>query len=99
MSEDKLISPSHSTDARHPLPAERPDGGLTLPFGDEARYPTFEPEPEGLEWRRYIHALLRYKWLLVLVLAVATGGVYLAWRNATVVYSAQGSLWMWAPVT
>jgi polysaccharide biosynthesis transport protein len=57
-------------------------------------YPSFEPEGEGLDLRRYASALVRFKWLFVLALLVAGGASYWVWHNTPMQYTATGSLWI-----
>ena len=53
------------------------------------------PEAEGsINWRRYVAALWRYKWLMVLV-SLAGGGVgVVAARFAKLEYVAQATIWI-----
>jgi capsular exopolysaccharide synthesis family protein len=80
---------------RRQLPAEYLGGGAAADFGRES-YASLEPDAEGLDLRRYVFALVRYKWLLVLALLVAGGASYWIWQNTPVRYTASGTLWVGA---
>ncbi|HET9949670.1 MAG TPA: polysaccharide biosynthesis tyrosine autokinase [Longimicrobiales bacterium] len=89
MSDDKLI-PGRS---RGPVPAQPsspPPPAATV----EPAYPAYEPEPQGVDLRRYVFAVLRYKWLLALAVVVGTAGALLAWRMVSITYTAEGNLWI-----
>ncbi|MEX2049023.1 MAG: polysaccharide biosynthesis tyrosine autokinase [Gemmatimonadota bacterium] len=47
-----------------------------------------------MDFRRYLFALVRYKWLLVLGLVLGLGGGALAWSMGEVRYRASGNLWI-----
>lgn len=53
-----------------------------------------EPEPEGLDLRRYLYALVRYRWLLVSAVLLGLAGAAVAWRVGEVRYTARGNLWI-----
>jgi polysaccharide biosynthesis transport protein len=94
MPEDKLIPSPHSHDGeRRSLPARRTDVGPPAEYRGDP-YPSFEPEGEGLDLRRYASALVRFKWLFVLALLVAGGASYWVWNNTPMQYTATGSLWI-----
>ena len=66
MPDDRLISRG----AGHaPLPVERHEAGA-LAHPGEAYFPAFEPEAAPFDWRRYVFAILRYKWLLLAAIAI-----------------------------
>jgi len=89
MSDDRLIPYGAG---RAPLPAERRDKQL-VSYGD-AYLPPFEVEEEGPDWRRYLFALLRYKWLLVTASIVGLAGAFAVWNLIDVRYMAEGSLYI-----
>ncbi|HET9949775.1 MAG TPA: polysaccharide biosynthesis tyrosine autokinase, partial [Longimicrobiales bacterium] len=63
------------------------------PYGGEVYYPA-EGEGGGFDPRRYLYALLRYKWLLVLATVLGAAGGFVAWRMGEVRYLARGNLWI-----
>jgi capsular exopolysaccharide synthesis family protein len=75
---------------------ERHDPSAALAYG--ASPPSFAAfdaeETSSVDWRRYVFAIFRYKWLLVVALAVGLAGAYVAWNRVEVRYTAQGSLWI-----
>jgi capsular exopolysaccharide synthesis family protein len=94
MSDDNHIPSPRSNDGdRRQLPARYTDAGPPAEYRPDP-YPSFEPEAEGLDLRRYASALVRFKWLFVLALLVAGGASYWVWQNTPVQYTATGSLWL-----
>jgi capsular exopolysaccharide synthesis family protein len=55
------------------------------------------PDGGGIQWRRYLLALRRYKWLILLVIAAGTGLGVLATRFITPEYSVQATIWIESP--
>ncbi len=51
-------------------------------------------EESGPDWRRIVSALLRFKWLVLLAVAVGLGGGVAATRKLPPVYSAQANVWV-----
>ena len=100
MSQDDLIhppAPSSSQDA----PSE--PGGVQLhangtpgpaPFVEEAFYPQMEEPGTPINIRRFVVAILRYKWLVLLALLVGSAGAYYVWSTTEVTYTAEGNLWI-----
>jgi len=70
-------------------PAPAPDYDLT-PFQPPA-------EGGGIPWRRYLSALRRYKWLMLLVIVLGTGGSVLATRFMKPEYTVQATIWIESP--
>ena len=95
MSDDNLIHPP-AIDGAHgsSVPAEYGPGPDAALYQGEAYYPNLEPEAGGIDVRRYLFALLRYRWILVASVLVGVGGAYVAWTNTEVTYSADGNLWI-----
>jgi succinoglycan biosynthesis transport protein ExoP len=87
------------------LPPGDPPGALTQPPaltpGPAADYDLtpFQPPTDGggIPWRRYISALRRYKWLMLLVIIVGTGGTVLATRFMKPEYTVQATIWIESP--
>jgi uncharacterized protein involved in exopolysaccharide biosynthesis len=89
---DELIRRSSDGDRRQ-VPAQySPQGALDQYRGDQ--YPGREPEEESLDWRRYVYALVRFKWLFLVALLVAGGASYWVWQTTPVEYRANGTLWI-----
>ncbi|HEX5385175.1 MAG TPA: polysaccharide biosynthesis tyrosine autokinase [Gemmatimonadales bacterium] len=55
------------------------------------------PPDEGVPWYRYIGALRRYKWLILLVILLGTGAGVLATRFLTPEYAVQATIWIESP--
>src|SRR2546422_3432039 len=53
-----------------------------------------DDEESGLDWRRIVSALLRFKWLVLLAVALGLGGGFAATRKLPPVYSAQANDWV-----
>jgi capsular exopolysaccharide synthesis family protein len=92
MSQFKQIPPPRDGGDR-PLPAEY-QGQAPVPAYPADPYPMYEPEPEALDWRRYVVGVLRYKWLLLVALLVAAAGTIVVWRVVPVTYVTRGNLWV-----
>ena len=48
----------------------------------------------GTDWRRYLAAVNRYKWLIVVVAALGAGGGMVAARFVKLEYQAQATIWV-----
>src|SRR5438445_13685501 len=53
-----------------------------------------DDEESGLDWRRIVSALLRFKWLVLLAVALGLGGGVAATRKLPPVYCAQPNVWV-----
>jgi len=91
MSDEKLIGPPGPSGA----------SSYPAPFNESARVSPFEgdhypagDEEGGLELRRYLHALVRYKWLLALSVLLGIGGGAVAWHFGEITYTARGNIWV-----
>jgi tyrosine-protein kinase Etk/Wzc len=49
---------------------------------------------EGFDWRRYLAAILRRKWLVILAVALGTGGGIMAARTLRPQFLAQATVWI-----
>lgn len=93
MPDDNLIHPPAVGAGASQLPAHQ-NGSYPSTHVEQPYFPPFEPEEQGVDLRRYLFALLRYKWLLALAIVVGGGGAYFAWTNTEVTYTAEGNLWI-----
>lgn len=93
MSDDELIHPPTVESGGSRVPAEIGSATPPTPY-QGSYYPALEPEESGLDVRRYVFAILRYKWLLALALVFGAGGAYFVWTTTEVTYSAEGNLWI-----
>ena len=102
MSDEKLNPPSTSdgfggalvgpeTDTRVAAPAQTGSPGA---YGPAPYYGELEEEAGGLDFRRYLFAVLRYKWWIVAATVVGLAGAAAAWRYVPMGYTAEGSLWL-----
>lgn len=95
MPDDDLIHPpAIEGDSDSQLPASLPTNVAPSPYQEEVFYPALDQREPALDLRRYAHALLRYKWLLLVGLLVGSVGAYFAWTTTSVSYSAEGNLWI-----
>lgn len=96
MDDDKLIQPPAMDPGRTtelPVPHETP--AAPSPYMvEEAYYPDIDAGGGGLDLRRYLVALFRYKWLIVLGAMLGSAGAWFAWTNTPVTYTAEGNLWI-----
>lgn len=73
-------------------PADVREGDWSM--GTQGQY---APEEEGLDWRRYVAALLRYKWLIIVLALLGAGaGTFVALGMAPM-YHAEGRIWIEEP--
>jgi capsular exopolysaccharide synthesis family protein len=56
-----------------------------------------EDGSEGFQWQRYVSALRRYKWLILLITALGTGGGVFATRFLIPEYQVQATIWIESP--
>ena len=59
--------------------------------------PNLLEEDPGLDWRRLASALLRFKWVVVLMVMVGLGAAVAATRVLRPVYRAQANIWVDVP--
>lgn len=89
MQDDRLIHPPAYPGSGQELTEFDDSYGAAYPYGGG-----YEPEGASLDVRRYLFAILRYKWLLALAVVLGSGGAYLAWTSVAVTYTAESSLWI-----
>ncbi len=93
MSDHPLSKPENEA----PLPerlqtASSPTLDATQPWGGNT------PESEGgLDWRRYVAVVYRYKWLIVLCTILGTAAGVFASRFEKPQYRAQATVWIQTP--
>ncbi len=58
-----------------------------------------EEEASGGDWRRYVAAVFRYKWLVLLITAVGIAGGLAGSRLLKPKYTAQATIWVQSPPT
>ena len=68
-------------------------GGSAVP-PPPAYYGELEEEQPGLDVRRYLYAVLRYKWWVLAAGVIGLVGSAAVWRFVPVEYTAEGSLWL-----
>jgi succinoglycan biosynthesis transport protein ExoP len=76
-----------------PSPVDQ-GGGAVGAYGGDGYYPMGEPEAPSIDLRRYLLALLRYKWLIALAVVLGGVGAAVAWSMVQVRYRAEGNLWI-----
>src|SRR5213593_1783275 len=59
--------------------------------------PTLPEEQAGPDWRRGASALLRFKWVVVLMVTLGLGAAFAATRVLRPVYKAQANVWVDVP--
>lgn len=93
MSDEELIHPP-SVDAGMPVPASAGGEGSLGHLYDEPAY--YHPDAAATDFdvRRYLVALIRYKWLFALALMFGSAGAYYTWTSTEVSYLAEGNLWI-----
>jgi len=81
-----------------PLPAIRsqPVPTIVQP-GSPPDRPNLPEEDAGLDWRRIASALLRFKWVVILMVALGLGAAVAATRMLRPVYRAQANVWVDVP--
>ena len=67
---------------------------VPLPAPDPLRMWADDGAGGGQDWRRYLTALVRYKWLILLVLALGTAAGIVVSRFVPVRYTAQSTVWI-----
>ena len=82
----------------HPsnLPTQVDQAGLPAQQAP-TQWPQLQPQPESgkaTDWRRYLTAALRYKWLVVLTTVLGTAAGFVAMKLVKPVYRAQATVWI-----
>ena len=81
-----------------PLPAIR-DQHASVELGrvPSPHTPALSEEQAGPDWRRVASALLRFKWVVVLMVMLGLGGAFAATRVLRPIYRAQANVWIDVP--
>src|SRR6266576_486807 len=81
-----------------PLPAIR-DQHASVELGrvPSPHTPALSEEQAGPDWRRVASALLRFKWVVVLMVMLGLGGAFAATRVLRPIYRAQANVWVDVP--
>ncbi|MFQ5705727.1 MAG: GumC family protein [Gemmatimonadales bacterium] len=85
--------PANPEQSQAPLPEPVHQSVAMEPAGPPA-WQQLQPEEEGTDWRRYIAAVLRFKWLVVLTTMLCLGGGLAAARFVKPEYLAQAAVWI-----
>src|SRR5437016_6953382 len=81
-----------------PLPAIRGQSAPAVLRRGGASDRTSLPEEEAApDWRRIVSVLLRFKWVVILMLALGLGAGFAATRVLRPVYRAQANVWVDVP--
>src|SRR3989449_3772810 len=82
----------------NPLPAIRDQSApAVLGRASPPDSPNLPEEDTGLDWRRIASALLRFKWVVILLMMVGLGAGVAATRVLRPVYRAQANIWVDVP--
>jgi len=81
-----------------PLPAIRGQNeAIALGRAGALNSPTFPEDQAGPDWRRITSALLRFKWVVILVVTAGLGAAFAASRVVRPIYRAQANVWIDVP--
>src|SRR5437660_10719745 len=79
-----------------PAPREQPTPALSR-RGSRPDSANLLEEEKGLDWRRIGNALLRFKWVVILMVVLGLGAAIGATRMLHPVYRAQANIWIDVP--
>src|SRR2546425_99078 len=80
-----------------PLPAINQPAPTKVQRGSPPDSPILPEQEAGLDWRRIASALLRFKWVVILMVALGLGAAVAATRVLRPVYRAQANVWVDVP--
>src|SRR5437016_14587307 len=81
-----------------PLPAIRPESSPSyLRRASPPPMPAAPEDESGPDWRRIWSALLRFKWVVLLMVLVGLGCAFAATRVLRPIYRAQANVWVDVP--
>ncbi len=90
--------PANPEQPQAPLPAPVNESAAQSVAVEPAGPPAWQqfqpPEEEGTDWRRYVAAVMRYKWLIVLATVLGLAGGLGAARFVKPEYVAQAAVWI-----
>ena len=76
-------------------PTTGPPAAAPSPHPQMGSAPWFpDQEEKGLDWRRYLAALVRYKWLVVAGMALGVGAGFLAYRSMEPTFEVASTVWI-----
>jgi succinoglycan biosynthesis transport protein ExoP len=93
MPDEKLIPPPRGPGGAG-VPATTEQGPAPVGAYQGDHFPLAADDGPPLDLRRYLLALLRYKWLLALAVMLGGAGAVVAWRTVEIRYTARGNLWI-----
>jgi capsular exopolysaccharide synthesis family protein len=76
------------------LPRETPPGGGAAVHAEPARAAELPFEQPGVDWRRYLAAVWRYRWAVLAVVVLGTAGGVVGARYINAVYEAHATIWI-----
>ena len=80
-----------------PLPAIRSQSAPVLRRANASAAPSLPEAESGPDWRRLASALLRFKWIVLLMVVLGLGGAVAATRLLRPIYRAQANVWVDVP--
>src|SRR5216117_1904483 len=80
-----------------PLPAIRSQSAPVLRRANASAAPSLPEAESGPDWRRLASALLRFKWIVLLMVLLGLGGAVAATRLLRPIYRAQANVWVDVP--
>lgn len=92
--DDLTHPPALEADSGPQLPATLPPSVAPSSYQEEVFYPALDDGDAGIDVRRFVVALWRYKWLFIAGVAIGSVGAYFTWSNTTVSFTAEGNLWI-----
>jgi capsular exopolysaccharide synthesis family protein len=92
MPDDRILGPPSNSAGQSPVPAEQVGWGPAVAYPPNPYYG--DTGGTAVDWRRYVFAVLRYKWLVAVALLLGVGSAAVAWRVLDVRYVAEGNLWI-----
>jgi succinoglycan biosynthesis transport protein ExoP len=79
------------------LPAIRSQSAPIRRRGGPSSAPSLPEHESGPDWRRIVSALLRFKWIVVLTVALGVSAAFAATRVLRPIYRAQANVWVDVP--
>ena len=82
-----------------PVDPSRDPNAVAFPQAWPAALGQAAAEEPGIPWGRYVAALRRYKWLILVIALIGTAVGYAVSRMTVAEYQAQGTIWIADPNT